>query len=63
MLMPSFASAVNILLATPACERIPTPTIDTFTMSPRVATSACTEFLWQLLQELILLWQAATVYS
>jgi aspartate kinase len=29
MLMPSSARAVNILLATPACERIPTPTIDT----------------------------------
>ena len=45
MLIPSSARAVNILLATPACERIPTPTIDTLTMSSRVETSRAPIFL------------------
>jgi hypothetical protein len=33
MLMPSSARIWNIFAATPACERMPRPTIDTFTMS------------------------------
>src|SRR6185295_2882488 len=38
MLMPSDASALNILLAMPACERMPTPTSDTLQMSLAVRT-------------------------
>ena len=32
MLMPSLASAWNMVLATAACERMPTPTMDTLAM-------------------------------
>ena len=47
MLMPSPARSVNILAATPACERMPRPTIDTFTMSESYSTrDAPMVFAW-----------------
>ena len=39
MLMPSRASVSNMVAATPECERMPTPTIDTFAMSSVSCTS------------------------
>src|SRR5262249_51595931 len=40
MLMPSAARSSNILCATPACERMPTPTTDTFAMFSSVRSEA-----------------------